>query len=194
MGAENASATTLKFMNKVLAPETTLLMAEKARRYGIIPEFSFVLGNPPDPEADIEENIKFIYKIKKINPASEIILYLYTPTPGDDNMFAMAEKAGFKYPETLDEWVGPDWATFARRRNPHTPWLTQKHLDRLNNFETVLNARYPTVSDLKIRPWHRQVLRTLGSWRYRTGFYDVPYEIKAMLKYISYTRPEQVGL
>ena len=88
----------------------------------------------------------------------------------------------------------PDWATFARRRNPHTPWLTQKHLDRLNNFETVLNARYPTASDLKIRPWHRQVLRTLGSWRYRIGFYDVPYEIKAMLKYISYTRPEQVGL
>lgn len=194
MGAENASATTLKFMNKVLAPETTLLMAEKSRRYGIIPEFSFVLGNPPDPEADIEENIRFIYKIKEINPASEIILYLYTPTPGDDNMFAMAEKAGFKYPETLDGWIGPDWATFARRRNPHTPWLTQKHLDRLNNFETVLSARYPTISDLKIRPWHRQILKTMGSWRYRTGFYSVPYEIKAMLKYISYTRPEQVGL
>jgi hypothetical protein len=153
-----------------------------------------VLGNPPDPEADIEENIRFIYKIKEINPASEIILYLYTPTPGDDNMFAMAEKAGFKYPETLDGWIGPDWATFARRRNPHTPWLTQKHLDRLNNFETVLSARYPTISDLKIRPWHRQILKTMGSWRYRTGFYSVPYEIKAMLKYISYTRPEQVGL
>ena len=74
------------------------------------------------------------------------------------------------------------------------PCLTPQHSDPLNNSQTALNARYPTVSDLKIRPWHRQVVRTLGSWRYRTGFYDVPYEIKAMLKYISYTRPEQVGL
>lgn len=194
MGAENASPTTLKFMNKVLAPETTLEITEKCRRYGIIPEFSFVLGNPPDPEADIEENIQFIYKIKEINPASEIILYLYTPTPGDDLMFAEAQKAGFKYPDTLDEWVGPDWATFARRRNPHTPWLTQKHLDRLNNFETVLNARYPTASDLKIKPWHRRVLQTMGSWRYKTGFYSTPLEIRAMLKFISYTQPEQAGL
>ncbi|MGA7731729.1 MAG: radical SAM protein [Chloroflexia bacterium] len=194
MGAENASPTTLKFMNKVLAPETTLAMAEKSRRYGIIPEYSFVLGNPPDPDADIEENIEFIYKIKEINPASEIILYMYTPTPGDDLMFAEAQKAGFKYPETLDGWLSPEWATFSRRRNPHTPWITDKHIDRLNNFETVLNARYPTASDLKIRPWHRHVLKTLGSWRYSTKFYSVPVEIKAMFKFIAYTQPEQAGL
>lgn len=194
MGAENASPTTLKFMNKVLAPETTLAMAEKSRRYGIIPEYSFVLGNPPDPTADIEENIEFIYKIKKINPQAEIIFYLYTPTPGDDLMFKEAEKAGFKYPETLDGWLAPEWATFARRRNPHTPWVTQKHIDRINNFETVLHARYPTASDLKIRPWHRRVLQGLSSWRYGTRFYTTPLELKAMFKFISYTRPEQAGL
>ena len=194
MGAENASATTLKFMNKVLAPETTLEMAEKSKRYGIIPEFSFVLGNPPDPTADIEENIEFIYNIKKINPASEIILYMYTPTPGDDLMFAEAQKAGFKYPETLDGWLAPEWSTFARRRNPHTPWVTQKHIDRLNNFETVLNARYPTASDLKIRPWHRRILQGMSSWRYGTKFYTTPLELKAMFKFISYTQPEQAGL
>lgn len=194
MGAENASATTLKFMSKgPLTPETTLAMAEKARRYGIIPEFSFVLGNPPDPEADIDENIEFIYRIKEINPASEIILYLYTPTPGG-TMFAQAEAAGFKYPETLDEWISPEWASFSRRRNPHTPWVKQAHLDRLNNFETVLNARYPTVSDLKIRPWHRTLLQTLSGWRYRMRVYDRPLELRALFKYISYTQPEQAGL
>jgi radical SAM superfamily enzyme YgiQ (UPF0313 family) len=194
MGAENASATTLKFMSKgPLTPETTLAMAEKSARYNIIPEFSFVLGNPPDPETDIDENIEFIYKIKEINPASEIILYLYTPTPGG-TMFEMAEKAGFRYPETLDEWISPEWASFSRRRNPHTPWVKQSHLDKLNNFETVLNARYPTVSDLKIRPWHRRVLQTLGTWRYRMRVYDNPLELRAMFKFISYTQPEQAGL
>jgi anaerobic magnesium-protoporphyrin IX monomethyl ester cyclase len=194
MGAENASATTLKFMNKgPLLPETTLAMAEKSKHYGIIPEFSFVLGNPPDPEADIDENIEFIYKIKQINPASEIILYLYTPTPGG-HMFEEAERLGFKYPDTLDGWISPEWASFSRRRNPHTPWVRREHLGKLNNFETVLNARYPTVSDLKIRPWHRKVLQTLGGWRYKMGVYSNPYELRAMFKYISYTQPEQAGL
>jgi radical SAM superfamily enzyme YgiQ (UPF0313 family) len=194
MGAENASATTLKFMSKgPLTPEATLAMAEKSARYGIIPEFSFVLGNPPDPEADIDENIEFIYKIKRINPASEIILYLYTPTPGG-HMFEEAEKAGFRYPDTLDEWIGPEWASFSRRRNPHTPWVKPAHLRKLDNFETVLNARYPTVSDLKIRPWHRKLLQTLGTWRYRLHVYDNPLELRAIFKYISYTQPEQAGL
>jgi radical SAM superfamily enzyme YgiQ (UPF0313 family) len=194
MGAENASATTLKFMNKgPLTPETTLAMAEKSARYGIIPEFSFVLGNPPDPEADINENIEFIYKIKRINPASEIILYLYTPTPGGA-MYEEAVRQGFRYPETLDEWISPEWASFSRRRNPHTPWVKKEHITRLNNFETVLNARYPTVSDLKIKRWHRAILKALGGWRYRFRVYTNPIELRAMFKFISYTRPEQAGL
>lgn len=194
MGAENASATTLNFMNKgPLLPETTLAMAEKAARYNIIPEFSFVLGNPPDPAADIEENIEFIYKIKDINPASEIILYLYTPTPGGA-MYEEAERLGFNYPDTLDGWISPEWASFSRRRNPHTPWISREHIERLNNFETVLNARYPTVSDLKIKPWHRKVLHAAATLRYNRRAFKNPIELRAIFKYISYTQPEQAGL
>jgi radical SAM superfamily enzyme YgiQ (UPF0313 family) len=194
MGAESGSLTTLKSMNKgPLTPETTLAMTEKAARYNIIPEFSFVLGNPPDPEADIVENIEFIRKIKSINPRAEIILYLYTPTPGG-SMYDQAVKAGFHYPETLDAWIAPDWLAFSNRRSPHTPWVKREHMDLLANFETVINARFPTVSDMKMLPWHRQVLQTLGSWRYRFGIYGFPVELRAMFKYISYRRPELEGL
>jgi len=194
MGAESGSATTLKAMNKgPLTPETTLAMNEKAREYGIVPEFSFVLGNPPDPEADIVENIQFIRKLKKANPAAEIILYMYTPTPGG-SMYEQAAKAGFRYPETLDAWIAPEWLGFSKRRNPHTPWVKREHMQLLANFETVLNARFPTVSDLKIAQWHRRALAALGSWRYQFGVYGFPLELRAMFKYISYRRPELEGL
>ncbi|HMA38186.1 MAG TPA: radical SAM protein, partial [Chloroflexia bacterium] len=194
MGAESGSATTLKAMNKgPLTPETTLEMAKKSRAWGIIPEFSFVLGNPPDPEADIRENIAFIRTIKRLNPDSEIILYLYTPTPGG-SMYEQAVAAGFRYPATLDAWISEEWLAFSRRRTPRTPWIKREHMELLNNFETVLSARYPTATDLKMLPWHRQVLRTLGSWRYQRSFYKAPIELRAMLKYISYRRPELEGL
>ncbi len=194
MGAESGSATTLKAMNKgPLTPETTIEMTKKSKAWGIIPEYSFVLGNPPDPEADIVENIAFIRKIKEINPAAEIILYMYTPTPGG-SMYEQAVAQGFKYPDTLDEWISPEWATFSRRRNPHTPWIKREHMEMLNNFETVLSARYPTITDLKMQPWHRQALQSLGTWRYNLGIYGFPVELRAMFKYIAYRRPELEGL
>jgi radical SAM superfamily enzyme YgiQ (UPF0313 family) len=193
MGAESGSATTLKAMNKVLAPETTLEIARKCRAYGIIPEFSFVLGNPPDPGADIAENIEFIRKIKQINPDSEIIFYMYTPTPGG-SMYEQAVAGGFRYPETLDEWISDEWVGFSRRRNPHTPWVKPEHRQLLDNFETVISARYPTHTDLKIGASQRRILQALGSWRYRFGVYRWPLELRAVFKYISYRRPELEGL
>jgi len=193
MGAESGSATTLKAMDKPLKPETTLEIAKKTKAWGIIPEFSFVLGNPPDPEADIRENIEFIRTIKKINPASEIILYLYTPTPGG-SMYEKAVAGGFRYPETLDEWANDEWVAFSLRHLPHTPWLRKEHITLLDDFRTVLSSRYPTVSDLKIQTWHRWMLKTLSSWRYRLGIYSSPIELRAMLKFISYRHIELEGL
>jgi hypothetical protein len=38
-------------------------------------------GNPPDPEADAGATLEFIRRIKKTNPASEIVIYIYSPVP-----------------------------------------------------------------------------------------------------------------
>ena len=51
----------------------------------IIAEMSFVLGMPADTEEQVYRqilwDINFIKEIKQINPATEIIIYLYSPTP-----------------------------------------------------------------------------------------------------------------
>ena len=56
MGAESGDDETLKRMNKGGHSGTamTLALVERMKHYGIVPELSFVLGNPPDPAADIE--------------------------------------------------------------------------------------------------------------------------------------------
>ena len=50
-------------------------LAARMRSYGVVPEFSFVLGSPPDPEADLARTFEFIRRIKQVNPATEIVLY-----------------------------------------------------------------------------------------------------------------------
>ena len=47
-GAESGSDESLKKMSKNLTTAQTLALAEKARRFGIVPEFSFMFGDPDD--------------------------------------------------------------------------------------------------------------------------------------------------
>ena len=54
----------------------------------MVPEFSFVLGGPEDPEAEIERTFTFIRQVKALHPQCEVILYFYSPTPQRDRAWA----------------------------------------------------------------------------------------------------------
>lgn len=196
MGAESGSLETLKIMNKGGSsnPEKTLAIAAYMKRLGIVPEFSFVMGNPPDPMADIETTIKFIRKLKQINPAAELILYIYTPVPHDrSELLRVAQELGFRFPQTLAEWVDPEWGTFALRRDPNTPFFKDNARRKIRDFETVVNAYYPTVTDMRLKGTMRAFLKTLSGWRYKLEWYQWPYELKALQRLIHYRRPETTG-
>lgn len=196
MGAESGDDETLKRMNKggKSGTEMTLALVERMKHYGIVPELSFVLGNPPDPMADIEATIKFIRKLKQINPATELVLYIYTPVPQEGSILLdEAAKLGFRFPETLEEWASPQWAQFSLRRDPGTPWFKDNTRRRVRDFEAVINAYYPTVTDLRLTGQWRNLLRTLSGWRYRLEYYQWPLELKALQRLIHYRRPETTG-
>lgn len=196
MGAESGDDETLKRMNKGGKSSTnmTLALVERMKHYGIVPELSFVLGNPPDPDADIESTIRFIRKIKQINPATELVLYIYTPVPQEGSILLdEATRLGFRFPETLEEWASPEWAKFSMRRDPSTPWFRDTTRQRVRNFEAVINAYYPTITDIRLQGQWKRWLRMLSGWRYRLEYYDWPYELKALQRIVHYRRPETTG-
>ena len=112
-GAESGSDATLAAMNKggKSAARLALDLAHRMRAHGVIPEFSFVLGAPPDPNRDVDDTFAFIRRLKCINPATEIVLYTYTPVPLDGQLYSAAQQAGFSFPETLDDWASPTWSS-----------------------------------------------------------------------------------
>ena len=114
---------TLKRMDKggKMSPEKTLEMAALMKQWGIVPEFSFVMGNPPDPEQDLNDTVAFIRKVKQVNPAAEIIMYLYTPVPLSGELFEQAKANGFAFPETLEGWISPEWLDSRRDAAPPCP-------------------------------------------------------------------------
>ncbi len=200
-GAETGNDELLKKMDKggTQTSDQMRKFAERMRRFDIIPEYSFVLGFPAETSelvmTQIDRDIEFIKEIKAINPDTEIIIYVYSPVPTEGSeMYEEVRKAGFRFPEKLDDWLSPAWQNFDLRKNPFTPWLTPQMIDKILGFETVLNAQYPTVSDFKITPIQKNVMRWLSAVRYRNNFFHFPYELKALQKFwLRYRQPEVEG-
>ena len=199
-GAETGNDAILKSMNKGGIQSGAQIRAFAARmaRFDIIPEYSFVLGTPADtPEKvmqQIDWDIAFIKEIKSINPKTEIIIYVYSPVPTEGSeLYKKVLESGFHFPTHLEDWISPQWESFDLRKNPLTPWLTPAMIDKIKDFETVLNGYYPTVSDIRLSTMKRRLLRTVASLRYKTGIYTKPYELKAMQLLWKYRQPEIEG-
>ena len=195
MGAESGSLETLKRMDKggSMSPDKTLEIAAKMKAYGIVPEFSFVMGNPPDPAGDIRQTIEFIRRVKQVNPASEIIMYTYTPVPRSGDLYDAAEASGFHFPATLDEWISPTWLDFSQRHSSQMPWLHERLQRDIHNFQRVLNAYYPTSTDARLTGVWRSLLHSVSAWRYHLRFYEFPLELRALQVLVRYQRPETSG-
>lgn len=200
-GAESGNNSLLKRMDKggTQNGEQIMAFAERIRRFDIVPEYSFILGFPA-PSSDevwrlIESDMEFIRQIKRINPSTEIIIYIYSPVPTtDSDLFAQVRTEGFDYPHTLEAWLQPRWQNFDLHREFVTPWLTPAMIRKIHEFETVLHSQYPTLSDYKITPFQRNVMKRLSSFRYHRNLLSYPWELKFLQRYwLRYRRPEKEG-
>jgi len=199
-GAETGNDEILKKMDKGGTQSSAQIRAFAARmaKFDIIPEYSFVLGTPGDTTdqvmKQIDQDIAFIKEIKSINPNTEIIIYLYSPVPTEgSDMYKKVLESGFHFPEKLEDWISPHWENFDLRKNPLTPWLTPEMIDKIKDFETVLNSYYPTVSDIRLNGFKRSIMRNLSAIRYKTGLYWKPYELKVLQLLWKYRQPEIEG-
>jgi anaerobic magnesium-protoporphyrin IX monomethyl ester cyclase len=199
-GAETSNDALLKQMDKG-GTQTTAQMkqfAARLKKFDIIPEYSFVLGFPAETPKkvmqQIDQDIAYIKEIKVLNPSTEIIIYVYSPVPTEGSeMYEFVKRSGFKFPEKLEDWLRPEWQNFDLRKNPLTPWLTSEMINKIMNFETVLNAQFPTVSDFRLSPAKRKILRNLSKIRYRKNLFSIPYELKALQRLWRYRQPEIEG-
>jgi radical SAM superfamily enzyme YgiQ (UPF0313 family) len=203
IGAESPSAQMLKEIRKGTRPDQTLEVAELCRRNGVIPELSFMVGPPEHTEEVTEQTFEFIRALKRINPQSEIIVYIYTPLPesskhekdrGKRPSAALLDLNGepVVFPTTPEEWTQPQWVRYACHAD--APWLTERMRRRIQDFVTVLRCRFPTVQDLRSPTWAKYTLSAAASWRYRFRRYDRPWELDLANRLVRLRVPQVSGL
>lgn len=172
-GAESGSDDVLTRMQKGITTEQVLAVAAKTRQHGIIPEFSFVFGDPDEPEREIDNTLAFVRRLKAVNPAMELISYFYTPTPQRQGTYGDVDALAGT-PDTLEEWIRPEWVAWMTHENPRLPWLQQRLKARVSDFELVLKSRFPSVHDKTTRGWGK-ALGQVAAWdRWRRADYADP--------------------
>jgi hypothetical protein len=172
-GAESGSDAVLKKMNKGTTTAQILEVAERSRRHGIIPEFSFVFGDPHEPEREIENTLAFIRRLKVVNPAMELISYFYTPTPQRRGTYGDVD-ATSGTPDTLEEWTQPEWVAWMTHEDPLVPWLDRRLKAKVEDFELVLKSRYPSVQDSRTAQWGKTLGTLLARRRWEKGEFSDP--------------------
>jgi radical SAM superfamily enzyme YgiQ (UPF0313 family) len=190
-GVESGSDAALRNMKKQLTAEETLALARRIRQFGIVPEYSLIFGNPEDAERDVAQNIAFARRIKSVNPDVEIVVQTYVPTPQRSGAYGDVE---VEFPRTPDEWITDRWYPYLIRTDPQLPWLPTHVKQRIRDFETVMNSRWPTTQDIRLPGWGRALLKTLGSWRYALGAYDHPAELRLAQKLVRLRQPRLESL
>jgi hypothetical protein len=176
-GAESGSNDVLAKMQKGITIEQTLEVAARTRQHGIIPEFSFVFGDPDEPAREIETTLRFVRKLKTVNPAMELITYFYTPTPQRHDTYGNIDPLAGT-PETLEEWITPEWVNWMTHEDPELPWLDRSLKTHVEDFELVLKSRFPSVHDRRTRNWGKVAGRWLAQRRWSRGEYANPQMLR----------------
>lgn len=201
IGAETASDSMLREVRKGTRVDQTLAVAELCRRHGVIPELSFMVAPPNDPEGETERTFEFIRAVKRINPAAEIIVYIYTPLPAGivpgsarNGARPLRDTLGnpVVFPSTPGQWTERRWVDYACHAD--APWLTDRLRQRIRDFTTVMRCRFPTVQDLTSPRWATRTLSAAASWRYRYRRYDRPWELSLGQRLLRPADPRATGI
>jgi anaerobic magnesium-protoporphyrin IX monomethyl ester cyclase len=181
-GAESGSDAVLRKMNKKITTAQIVEVAARAREHGIIPEFSFIFGDPDDPGGEIDNTLAFVRRLKQVNPAMELIAYFYTPTPQRQATYGGIDPLAGT-PTTLEEWIEPDWVAWMTHEDPQVPWLDRTLRARVEDFALVLKSRYPSVHDRRTREWGKIAGRLLARRRWSAGDYANPRVLRAVRRW-----------
>jgi anaerobic magnesium-protoporphyrin IX monomethyl ester cyclase len=203
IGAESPNDALLHDIRKGTRAEQTIEAVDACRGNGVIPELSFMLAPPHDPEGETERTFEFIRIIKRRHPAAEVMIYIYTPLPPPLDPSAVrsprtplelrdADNRPVSWPQTAIEWSQPQWLDYWCHQD--APWMTPRLKRRILDFTTVLGCRFPTITDIRSPRWAKVALSAAASWRYRFRRYERPWELDLSKRFVKLRDPRVSSL
>ena len=192
-GAESGSNKILKLMDKKITVEETFKANILAKKFDLIPAFSFMAGFPTETFEDVRMTIEAIKKIKKDNSqAITESICIYTALPGTP-LYPLAIQHGLQAPDSLEKWT--QWNFHEADIKGRNPWFSDKDQKRLGNLTYISSLAnvVPYLSDSIDNPILRRLARLISvplskyfKFRFNHGMFDFALDIK-IIRYIRKT-------
>ncbi|WP_432409043.1 B12-binding domain-containing radical SAM protein [Wukongibacter sp. M2B1] len=139
VGVESGDEEVLKRIKKRHNPAQVLELVEKCKQNNIMASLSFMVGFPWNPEKDFYETIGLIEKIKKIDPNTEILLFIFSPYLGTQ-LFGTAVEYGMEFPKSLEGWANYTYDKL------NVPWISQKLFHKIDRYISFFGTKKMTSS------------------------------------------------
>jgi len=180
VGVESGSSHTLETINKAAGVDDVLKLHGLCRQYGIDMSFSIMVGFPFETAEDVEATIDLVRQLSVPSRNYEYPFVFFMPLPGS-KLYLDAVKSGFKEPQSLEEWIVFDFATF------QGAWIDPELKDwilQLTRFYIPLIFQ-ERPSWQKVLPpyWVLFLFRQTAKFRLSHRFYSFPVEWRVFQLY-----------
>ena len=163
IGVESGSQEMLDWMSKDIKVEQVIAAADQCRRYRIGAIFPFIVGFPSETPESVEATLRLVKRLRSMSPSFETPIFYYQPYPGS-RIAADVVRAGYRLPQTLDEWAEFDFV------GAWPPWVTPEKHTLVERFKFYNRFAWgPTT-------WPRRPLQAIARWRCAKDFYKWPLE------------------
>lgn len=192
VGAESGDQDMLDYVDKKIKVGDIVECERKAKKVGIKIVNSFMTGYPikkenlADPKKqlnkELNSTIDTVSRLLQINPLDDVHLFFYTPYPGS-YLYEESVKAGFKEPQSLEEWAEIDLNTVT------VPWITNAHEKKVLFLRQLFLLKKLSCSEYfdkkaetnKMIYWLKKIkinkiLENLIDFRLRSKFFYFPVE------------------
>jgi len=130
-GAESGSAKILKEINKEIIPQDIINSNIRCKKFGIIPNYSFMMGFPKESLNDIMKTVDMLDRLKEDNPKTVIHgINILTPYPGTA-VYSIMKHEGMIEPQKTTDWLKFHHMTLV------TPHFTEKEKKEIRNINEL---------------------------------------------------------
>ena len=131
-GIESGCERILQLIQKRISLDDVVEVNKALADCGISIRYNFIIGFPTETEAEIEQTLNFIERLRADNRYMEPpFVNIYTPYPGTP-LYHLALECGFQAPQRLEEWARIVWNTPDESLN--TPHMCQKLYEISQSF------------------------------------------------------------
>src|SRR3989338_3198083 len=187
-GAESGSPEILKKIKKDIAPKQVLHSAKTCLKYGIIPQYSFMIGLPGETKADMRLTVKLIDQLVKLSPQVQILgPQAFRPYPGSV-LYQECLAAGWQEPPSLEAWAALVKNELNYLTVKNFPWVKDKNFVEAMEAYVRFGAhsfKSTMGSSIKAKKLLKFFLILLCQARWKLKFFAWPIDYQLAKKFVS---------